>query len=329
MSGLEKVNDYVTGNEKADVKELLRSSGIFGIYFTQEVVDMVQWVKGYNTGKQPQEKVKFRGMDMQNFYEISLHILQNRTFMGNLSDKSKKDLLAFNQDVLDKKDLTTPEAQVKDLQNIARELKGILKSKTPVDSLEAYGLYVQLFEQMIGLQNRSMYRYSAERDIYMAENIAYIAEHSMPGEKIIVWAHNGHISKYLLQKYEAMGMKLRKRYGDQYFALGLLVADGSARLYQLSDPNRRFKPVPLPGVANSTHIEYVFKQAKYENFFLQISGRKFDGPLQDFTSQPRSITGHGAFISNDQRQNFQSVILDRAYDGVVFFRNTTGATEVK
>lgn len=329
VSGLEKVNGYVLGTQKVNVKEVLLFSGIFGIYFTQEVVNMVAWVKHYNTGKKPEEKVRFRGMDMQNFYAVSKHILDIKTFMVNLSDKSKKDLLAFNQALITKKDLITSNAQVKDLQSIASELKAILKSKILPNSLEPYGLYVQLFEQMIALQNRNMYRYSAERDNYMAENVAYIAKHSMPAEKVVVWARNGHISKYLLQKYEAMGMKLRKKYGNQYYALGLLVADGYGRLYEMSDPARRFKPVPLPGIANSNHVEYVFKQAKYENFFFQISEKKFDGQLKRFVSEPRSITSHGPFISADQRQNFQPVILDRAYDGVVFFRNTTAATEVR
>ena len=40
------------------------------------------------------------------------------------------------------------------------------------------------------------YRASNARDIQMAKNLKWLATYKFPNEKIIVWAHNYHISKF-------------------------------------------------------------------------------------------------------------------------------------
>lgn len=67
----------------------------------------------------------------------------------------------------------------------------------------------------------------AVRDRLMAQAITAAArEHDAP--RIAVWAHNGHVSNRS-EPIPTMGSHLRRWFGDEYYALGLLLGSGSFR----------------------------------------------------------------------------------------------------
>ncbi|MQA94499.1 MAG: hypothetical protein GEV11_07535 [Streptosporangiales bacterium] len=78
----------------------------------------------------------------------------------------------------------------------------------------------------------------AARDRYMAEAVDRLLED--PRAKVVLWAHNGHIAKARHGSALAMGEHLRARYGDAYYALGLMFGEGSFRAH-------RVRPGPWPG----------------------------------------------------------------------------------
>lgn len=60
-----------------------------------------------------------------------------------------------------------------------------------------------------------------ERDKAMAANVAWILEQN-PGEKIVLWAHNGHVWR----GHGAMGSYLEERFGDDHLAVGFATGEG-------------------------------------------------------------------------------------------------------
>jgi erythromycin esterase len=328
MAGLEKLNDYVLSEQQADLKHVMSASGIFGIYYTQEVVDMIEWLKGFNKGKTYAQKVKLKGMDMQTPNHIFKTILHTELFVNSLSVKGKANLLAY-EGLVNANQTTFSKEQISNLTAISKELKVILKTVGDPEVLERLTLDLQLYDQFISLQNVHPYIYSYQRDKNMAENVSYIARHTKPEDKVVVWAHNGHISNHLLIKHKAMGMRLKNEFGDKYYSLAFGVADGYSRLYEIADPQRKFKSTKLPEVSNPNSVEHLLKSISAENFFMQITGTDFKGPIEDFFTKPRLMIAIGPIISNEPTQNYSVVILKKAYDGFVFFRNTTAATEVK
>lgn len=91
-----------------------------------------------------------------------------------------------------------------------------------------------------------VYDHGAVRDPLMAQNITRLAELAYPHEKLIVWAHNAHISKQFPDEsgHLPMGSYLSQRWGDQLATIGLFMFRG------VSANNVRtpviVKP-PLPG----------------------------------------------------------------------------------
>lgn len=69
----------------------------------------------------------------------------------------------------------------------------------------------------------------AERDRAMADNVDWLLEERFPGEKIVLWAHNGHAGTAPQDGSKTKGMHLRDRHGDQMVVLGFAFYQGEVR----------------------------------------------------------------------------------------------------
>ncbi len=70
-------------------------------------------------------------------------------------------------------------------------------------------------------------QYSGQRDSVMSFNLRWIIDSLAPNEKIIVWAHNCHISKTGLQQNEGyMGKLINNIYGNRIYNIGLYAYKG-------------------------------------------------------------------------------------------------------
>jgi erythromycin esterase len=85
------------------------------------------------------------------------------------------------------------------------------------------------------------------RDRAMAENINWIAEHEGPQSKLVVWAHDFHVS-YGSQSWHTMGQFLRARWGKAYLNVGFAFDHGDFRSGDSLDNDRvhPFTVGPLP-----------------------------------------------------------------------------------
>jgi erythromycin esterase len=100
----------------------------------------------------------------------------------------------------------------------------------------------------------------AIRDSVMAGNVIHLAERQFPNQKIIIWAQNIHISRShstarlsdmvtlpfewvtnRLDRVRRMGEYLSRRYGDEMYTVGLLMASGS---YETNEGKRRWVRPP-------------------------------------------------------------------------------------
>ena len=66
-------------------------------------------------------------------------------------------------------------------------------------------------------------RTPAVRDPFMAENVKWILDNEPPGTKMMLWAHNGHVST----ANSRMGSVLRRMYGQEMVVCGFSFYEGS------------------------------------------------------------------------------------------------------
>jgi erythromycin esterase len=105
----------------------------------------------------------------------------------------------------------------------------------------------------------------AVRDAQMARNLIWLADHAYPGKRIVVWAHNVHISLGLgtfgPSTFVPMGHTVKAHFGDKSYAIGFTGASGTYMNYT----NSAIVPVSprSPGSVESTLSGYAYAFVDY------------------------------------------------------------------
>ncbi len=297
-----KLNDYVLTGQ-GDPAELLE-----GVYFwtwnTQEVLDMIHWMRAYNaSGKGP---VQFTGFDAQ----ISWGAADNlRAFLA-AADPA---YLAAADSILDRIEIVenTRRLTAADLA-AARGLFDTISSRRN-DYLASFSaehvdwmiqnarVVVQVVEGMAGI---------TPRDQSMAENVGWILDHAPAGSKIVLWAHNGHVNK----KPGFMGQYLDDRYGDDMYVLGFNFGEGRYNAYGRQGLSSQQAHPPVQG-----SLETLFDATGMPRFILDLRHTGEEAPGLWFR-QPRLVQSHGSLALHCA---FSPSVAAEDYDGLIWINPMT------
>ena len=109
------------------------------------------------------------------------------------------------------------------------------------------------------------------RDKRMAENVKFLKEVLYPGQKMIIWSHNGHIQKDLRSVAvlpggyyytgNNMGYWLHQHYGQEMYAIGSLAYRGHINYGLVQDIN----------ITADESIEAILYQARRKYFFIDLN----------------------------------------------------------
>ena len=152
----------------------------------------------------------------------------------------------------------------------------------------------------------------------MAENVKWILDQN-PRAKIVLWAHNGHVSKGGFGG-DSMGSALKQRYGNEMIVFGFSFSEGS------------FQAMPMPvgsmgGLRNfsvpaapADSFDGVLAQSGLPLFALDVRA------APEWFRQPRRTRQIGCCYPVDQEYAFLgNVPVVDAFDAVLFVEKTTAA----
>ena len=202
--GCEEVNQYIQGGD-GTTKEIIKKLG-FQIYQTEEMVQLIEYMRAYNQNADENNQLRFYGFDMQRIaYSVSA---LKRECINKDIDTFSLDLLirdgSWNQDVSDemKKDMLM-------------ELKTTLEMKESKDEVIHC---VDMLLQNLEVMHRKETDGSLLRDQYMAENVAWILQQEQlrGNHSIFISGHNEHVAKW--GSYDSMGKLLSNQY--RYYVIG-------------------------------------------------------------------------------------------------------------
>lgn len=190
------VNDYVL-NGKGDPAVALA-----GLYFwtwnTEEVLNMIRWMRRYNEDPSRTNKVQFFGFDMQ----IA------RVAVSNVEDYLRRvDLQQYHTtgDALaplaDEASERTYAQRAKDSRRQTAEgIKSLLavfdqrkRDYIASSSQQEWALARHNLEIVMQAEELYSSKNPGVRDRYMAENVKWILDHEPSGAKMMLWAHNEHV----------------------------------------------------------------------------------------------------------------------------------------
>ncbi|MEA4812748.1 MAG: erythromycin esterase family protein [Anaerolineaceae bacterium] len=317
------INDYVIMG-KGDKYEALASQK-FWTWDTQEVMEMIDWMRDYNLHCQRGQECRFLGFDMQIISDICPYLKALKPLMET---QTAEKLVRFLEDVLAaKRGQPAP-----DLESTANWLSGWVQQNMQALKNRFGQRQTELFiEAAATLQQYILMTVQKDgnemRDLCMAENVARMVDGVDFSEKFILWAHNGHIAHHF--EWKNMGELLKERYGSLYYAMGLALGRGSfqSRLF-----NRETKAVgALQAFEIPEFPEYVWEKdlsaVRPEDYFLDLHKAADDEQVSAWMSQekPFVMLDEAWDPEHGLKEYEYPMVLSKSYDGIIFTHHTSHA----
>lgn len=325
------VNDYVLHGRGDPAKVL---AGLhFWTWDTEEVLDLILWMRQYNMHSTHKTKVTFAGIDAQ-FTALAAATIKryltrvDPAFAAEIVPR----LMAFEEDSLDYRTLS--EAMVGALhctvQDLAERLLAEEQTYVTRSTVQEWRLACQhaLILRQVDEQRRAgddnKARYMI-RDRAMAENVAWILDNEGPRCKMVVWAHNGHVARdprgIFDGMVESMGMHLARRFGPELVVVGFAFGEGAFQAVVEEGGSRGIREVAIGSAPDET-LDAVFARIGIPVFMVDL--RRVDADVALWFREPQVTREIGAFFKGPEAM-CQTVVPMARYDVLAFIAKTTRA----
>lgn len=306
------INDYVLRGV-GDPRE-----GLNGIYFwvwnTEEVLDLIEWLRMWNADPRHKRKVQFIGIDMQYTKVAAASVA---TYVMRVAPDEAERLLAGLQGDADGPRRLAVPALVARFEQMA-------KAWTKVTGKVAYAEARQdlrVLEQEAAMEQAAGGGY-AERDRAMADNLDWILAQQPKGTRVAVWAHNDHVANDAAG-WPVMGAHLRQRHGKDYVNLGFVFGSGSFQAMDATKGQRttviEFSLDPAP----PHDVSAPFTQVGQPILIADLRAAPA-GAVADWFAAPHTMRDTGYLFTSEAAMT-RPVTLSRLFDAVIFVDKTTRA----
>ena len=326
------INDYVLygkGNREA----VLTGQG-YTVWDTREVAKMIDWMRTYNKNVPDSKKVRFYGID------YGYNDLGAQKISGYLQKKNLKDIAATDS-LLQTIATLGKENWPRTMANVQNELKqalpGILrlidfltqnKEKFAVNSdtkefdevvVHAYTMKQFLLNNIIDSLPESAHL-NMVRSRSMATNLFRILNIESSLGKVVVWAHNSHVSVGHPETSEPnMGYELKKKFGAGYYAVGFEFNKGAYQSRNFSsDTSGNLEAIEVSS-APKGYVSWYLSQAVNGNGWLDLRYSKTDGFVRHWLKAPQIFR---SFSWRNDPVSLQKTIPAIIYDGILFVEHT-------
>jgi len=315
------INEYLKGNNR-NLKELIlnfRQS----IWKTQEMLELIQWIKTYNESKPLNQQISFYGNDCQFNYEL-IPILKNQLIKNNIHlNQEEIDLLEiyadnFN-DYFNKDKSGKIYAKLDDLKLILSKLKENTtidqESKLTIDALN-------YFAEFLNKQTQEV------RDFCMAKSVENI--YNFTKKKLFIWAHNDHVNKNVVHATQtpSMGNLLHKKFKNKYYAMGFEF--GVGELLSYNTEKNVSENITLDKPIKNTNSDFLFS-TNHNAFFIDFETASKNESMKKFLSQKRNsimIGGQGLVLKYLKYNYIYEKYID-VFDGLIYIKKISRSNPLK
>jgi len=326
------VNDYVLhGN--GDIADVIAPGVGFDIYDTEEVLALVEWVRGWNLTHA--RKVQFHGFDMQASPAATLHLLAYLERVAPELAATSERILAplASQFMFSRFPAVMRErvsAQIKlvtDTFETERAGWTVQTGKSELHLARQSAVMLAQFMRMVPIEDEMAA--SAVRDRAMADNVAALLEANGPDAKALLWAHNGHVKRsanydFPMGRFEAptMGSFLHAMFGAEHVIIGFAFNQGAFRVAIDRNFNMGGRIV---GPAPAGYVDAVMASTGIPLYALDLTRVPAEGPVARWmVSRPRQRMLGNVLAAPEYRTDFAADPRD-SWDIVAFVESTTAA----
>ncbi|WP_106791199.1 erythromycin esterase family protein [Aquimarina sp. Aq78] len=334
--GCRSINDYVL-HGKGNSRDALSAQG-FWVWNTEEVIDMIEWMRDYNMKIPEDKKIQFIGIDTQTngldsaYENVSAFI--KKIDNARLSNVKVDSLFHNLKTIKDKKDMTSQRQELYTL------LSYLVVNKIKALEIASRGEYENTISDLrkiiqgVEAGDRKLQRgisYNI-RDEYMAQTVLEVLQKKGREIKMVLWAHNDHISKNVDSRVNGykkpLGSVLKTYFGKKYYAIGFSTFEGSFQARNYSVKNDKlgkvasFKLYP----AKEGSLDWYFEKSKKDIFFINFDDKPHSNAVDDFLNKKQKTNNAGANWTFEYSFSpTQSIEPEKFFDGMIFIKETSSA----
>ena len=298
---------------------------------------MLEWMRRYNAARGDRPPLSFSGFDAQLAPAAMKRVSDLFARAGGADHAAIAQLYAdWVQPWPDLSKLSPQELErlkesfAKQRENAAKALdllvsrrEALVQASTPTeyaDAQQAARVVLQSADLQVAYAKGGEIPANEVRDQAMADNVRWLLEERFPGQKIVLWAHDGHVGAAPYFGFKTLGMHLRERYGKQMVILGFSSDVGEIRAFAGRRTLKLYRLAP----AKPLTIDGLFAETNQANLILDLRRLPEQSALSKWLASPRLQRSIGSWYDRKHpSRHYHETDLPRAYDGLIFIRQVT------
>lgn len=308
FGGCESANRYIHGG--GGTAEQAVSDIGFDLYKTEEMSELIKYMRRFNQTAAEGDDIRFYGFDMQNGGKSFAFLMEECDRLGIDTEEIGK--LVIDGDWSPGYDYPQRKTTFEDLRNELTSDFAVHLADVLIQNCEL------MSEIDAGVNSADT---NALRDSYMKENTMWIMkqEQARGKSKLFIAGHNGHVEK--LSGSDKMGSLLSKELGYKYYVIGTGYYKTTCNLPSMSGKRGNhtfYSHDPLAKAA---------KLAGYDECWLDFGRIPNDSSLKDYT---------GEYIYNGSLGEGYNLLIrvlpmgsrvydnpEKSYDSMIYVTNAT------
>ncbi len=311
--------ELLTKNLEKDPLNKLMQKHLFSIYQTEEMKSFLDWYALNNKNG----SIKFKGSD-DSFWVLE-ELLEKE--LPSIKDEVLNTLIRAFKKAIQRSRKSSIKNEIKNNVAVYESIVAIEQylNEKDLHTLDSKEVLFNGKNTYINYKHLLEGKAIQSRDEVMADRIAYLAKD--PNTKIIIWAHNAHISNTVIIDNEIgiMGRDLKKEFGNNYLSIGLssLSGDYSYMKNRFINSDHKYDDTLFKGTTQlqpNISWEKTFSQSSDSPFYANFI--KMRKNADNNISGNLRLFGYGKETSEDY--NKLSVLT--MFDFLIFLNNTKNTT---
>jgi erythromycin esterase len=315
------------GNPRQALKDMY-----FWTWQTEEVLAMVEWIRAFNQAPGDHPVLTFTSFDMQTYDVAAERVIafvrkHAREDLAAAVESAYQSLKALPRNARQDPAFQAASEQAEKVTALLESRREVLVREAGANSFRDALQMTRIVAQATRLRTPSAS--SSYRDEMMAKNIEWLANEVHRGEKIVVWAHNGHVSTSSNSTYQfkPMGNWLRQQFGREMYVAGFAIHTGSVRAIGGGVRRTGLTSHAIPA-APAGSGSAVLSAAGKPIFFLDFAAARSGAALLgEWLNSRHSFRECGAIwnLEDTAEGNMMTATPAESYDGLIFLEKTEAA----
>lgn len=321
------INDWITGPN--DDISILGKPFQIGFWYSDEIFNLLKWMRFYNLNRPEDEQIKFYGMDVKSGKNINRQV---RRLIDIYSIPVQEDLLIAldecSEKAIDYKSgsIRWAEIQVPKLVELQNQIKAF-QTKNDLNNSRDFDLIQRSIENLIKYTQYVQNPQTEVRDNKMFENAKWVIERESKNGKAFIWTHNEHINNRGMWSSNSgilnLGKHLKDYYGEDYYSVGFDFGIGELKGY--NDKKGEWELFTIERPFKKTYSHTLF-QADKGIFFIDMSQASMGDETNFFSTSNHSLSiGGGGFQPKPLHRIKMSKKYSEEYDGLIFIKEISPA----